>query len=172
MHSLRLLVLAAILATLGVSCSSGHGTSGGNTTTTGPATSTTVGQADVALVAALTRQIQYLTHGQYGPAWEQLHPAQQAVVPKALYVRCNAQTAIALVAQSIIVVRDLPDQIVVPGTNQRVDARSLTVAIKTPTGTQQATFHLILVGASWRFVLSLTGAGAAAYRRGACPPSG
>ena len=150
LRGLLLLVLVAVCA-----C----GSSKGGTATSGPA-------AD-----AVKTFINYLSKGQYGPAWDLLHPAQQAIVPRDLYVRC-AQAAFQGAAAEVKVIKVLevhPERIAIPGTNTEVASTAVQLRVELAAGghSQESTetFQAIQVGGAYRLTL----ADPEPYKNGQCP---
>lgn len=111
---------------------------------------------------AIVRQLELLSGGDTGALWDELHPAQQAIVPRDLYVRC----APAIELTDIKAIRERTETAFqIPGTSERVDAVAVTVEF-TVAGTKQTeTFHEVEVDGKWRWLLSEP----EPFSRGECP---
>ena len=120
---------------------------------------------------AARRQVWYLFHDQAGLAWDELHPAEQAVIPKSAFLQCIARTS-SLLAPSLseIAVASTSDAFVtVPRiTDGTVAATNVTLTISnvgmaTPMTQTRAE---VRVGNTWRWLLDADFTDA--YRRGEC----
>lgn len=141
------LAFAALAAlSVGVACGGGNG-NGGETAS-----------------EAIVRHLRLLSDGDAGALWDELHPAQQAIVPRDLYIRCAEQQSIEL--SNIRALRERPEpSLSIDGTNLTVPATAVTVEF-TFAGTKQTeTFHEVDVDGRWRWVLS----DPEPYVRGECP---
>ena len=113
---------------------------------------------------AIVRQLQLLSDGDAGALWDELHPAQQAFVPRDLYIRCADEQSIELSDIKALRERAEPS-LAIAGTNLTVPATAVTVEF-TFAGTKQTeTFHEVDVDGRWRWVLS----DPEPYVRGECP---
>lgn len=144
-------------------------TRGGNTKTTTKASNPVAANS---AQAALGRLFDQLTKAQFAAAWDDLHPAQQAFIPRDLYVRCTQQrsgdTHIVGARQAgVYSVRTG-----VPGTTLRAQPSTAITARVTyrqgtqPPQTRTATFYEFLVSGRWRWIAT---GDVDAYKRGACP---
>ena len=113
----------------------------------------------------------YLSDGQTGRAYDLMHPAQQAIVPKALYMKCAGDDLAGIEISDIKVKETFTEKVDVPGTDlTNVDSVAATITFKGQQGNldpEEATetFHAFLVDGQWRWTLS----DAAAYAGGECP---
>lgn len=113
---------------------------------------------------AIVRQLKLLSDGDAGALWDELHPAQQAIVPRDLYIRCADEQSIELSDIKALRERAEPS-LAIAGTNLTVPATAVTVEF-TFAGTKQTeTFHEVDVDGRWRWVLS----DPEPYVRGECP---
>lgn len=107
----------------------------------------------------------------YGALWSELEPAQRAVVPRGVYVRCESLTAVPgrLVSIRVLSVRAQP--VVVPGLVRAV--ASIAVRIRTVVAvgsgrvTVTHTIHAVRAGGRWAWFLA--GPNYRAYAAGSCP---
>ena len=96
----------------------------------------------------------------YADAWQTLHPAQQRVVSKRDYVRCELQTKIVGHLDSLTLVRAFDDFVLVAGGGVRpVKSKVATFRLRlSEPGVGVITFthsvHAIAVGGHWRWILT------------------
>lgn len=124
-----------------------------------------VSRADLAgAAAAMKQQFTMLSEGQLGLEWNQLHPAQQALIPKAHYVECGSTTAGH--AFTGFKVKDAYWEVAtIPGTDVTARTLALTVTYSLDGVEATSTFHEIKVGRRWRWAV----ASPAAFAGGDCP---
>lgn len=117
---------------------------------------------------AFKRQLGFLEKGQSGRAYDEIHPAQQAIIPRDLYMKCVSEGG-AFAIDKLKVIETYPEAVRIPGTMVDVDSTAVTVEYTMRRGTQTATFtttsHEILVDGKWRFSAS----GGDEYKAGRCP---
>ena len=117
------------------------------------------------------RQIELTSQGQFDEVWELLHPAQQAVVPRQLYIDCGRQ--LAREGASTV------DRIEMRGTDE--DERNVPWVGETDVQVVNATIYrgedpspvavvLVKSGDEWRWVIGEDQVSALeAFQRGECP---
>ena len=103
------------------------------------------------------------SRGQSGRLWDELHPADQAVVSKAVFVRCEGNEGFGLRKMKVLDTYD--DPTFVAGTPH--DAKAVTLRVTSDDGVTTATMHAISVDGKWRWTLQP--ADYAAYKKGKCP---
>lgn len=107
---------------------------------------------------ALERQIGYLSDGQYGRLYDELHPAQQKLIDEDAFVRCYDEVAGGVSITGFDVKDTYPEKVRIPGTTLKADSVAVTVAIKAKIGEAPGedtrTFHEFDVDGDWRFTLS------------------
>ena len=112
---------------------------------------------DTPEVAAVRQQLALISDGQYAGHWAELHPEQQAIIPKADYVTC-AQKRYGGVKVSVKKVTDDFDaDITIPGTDVNAASKAVTVELRVDgatKGTATVTYHEILVDGTWRWTTS------------------
>jgi hypothetical protein len=141
-------VLVAVAATLAAGCGAGSAGSGGS------------GQSASDFVRQVTSEF---SRGQAGRLWDELHPAEQAVVTKARFVDCQKNEGFRLLKFKVL--ETYAEKIDVAG--RSVPSTAVSVQVTSDDGVTTATLHAVRVNGTWRWVLQPSDL--AAYRRGACP---
>jgi hypothetical protein len=113
-----------------------------------------------------------IASNEYDRIWPSLHPAQQRVATRGLYVRCEESDPVAGRLERIEVVRALNQRITVPGAGAGlVDSKAVTFRLKLTDGTGETTgvvtAHAVAVAGHWRWIL--TRSRFEVYRSGSCP---
>src|SRR5689334_22480424 len=103
------------------------------------------------------------SRGQSGRLWDELHPADQAVVSRADFVKCEGNEGFGL--RKMKVLDAYSDQTFVAGTAHA--ATAVTLRVTSDDGVTTATMHAILVDGKWRWTLQP--ADHTAYSKGKCP---
>jgi hypothetical protein len=109
-----------------------------------------------AFMKGVVRQI---VTNDYEHAWQSLHPAQQQLVPKDDYVRCELQSPIAGRLAWIKVVRVTNARFAVGGLAGRVAGKAVALRIKLVDDDSGAsvvvahTAHAVAVAGRWRWIL-------------------
>ena len=137
---------AALLAALAAGC--GGGASGQ--------------QSAASFVKQVTVQF---SRGQSGRLWDELLPADQAIVTRARFVACQQNEGWNL--KSIKVLETYDDPVDVNGKSE--PAKAVTVRV-TSDGVTTATMHAVSVNGTWRWILQPVDR--AAYKKGKCPSTG
>lgn len=127
----------------------------------------TVKSGESASDAAL-RQVGFIGKKQFGPEWDELIPAQQSLVPRALYISCASQANIPDI-KSMAVVGTYDEPIDVPGTSLHYPSTAVTVKLSLSQGIATSdttqTFHEIMMDGKWRWIVKSTDN----YAAGKCP---
>jgi hypothetical protein len=139
---------AALLTAFAAGCGGSGGTSGQ--------------QSAAGFVKEVTVQF---SRGQSGRLWDELLPADQAIVTRARFVACQQNEGWNL--KSIKVLETYDDPVDVGG--KSLPAKAVTVRV-TSDGVTTATMHAVSVNGSWRWVLQPVDR--AAYKSGKCPSTG
>lgn len=153
---MRWLLLTTLVMLLAVACGGGGGASGP--------------KEGEAAEDAMKRQFGYLDKGQLGKEWDELHPGQQASVPKEKFISCRSGRSIDI--SSLEVLETYEEPIDLPGVPEK-SSTAVTVKLKGNfglLGTEQETtdtFHEIMHDGAWRWVIPEEDV--KAYERGACP---
>jgi hypothetical protein len=122
-------------------------------------------------VAAYEQQFEYVRRGQWAREWDELHPLQQAFIPRDLFVRCSQHRFAVTNFLGVKVTQTARDRVVIDGTDQVADAIVITADVRTrverlAADTFTGTYDEVLVGGRWRWTVK---GEADAYKRGACP---
>lgn len=117
---------------------------------------------------AVKRQLGQVDKGQFGPEWDELHPAQQALVPRDLYIQCAHQAGLPQI-DKIKVTDTYDEEVIIPGTGLKAPSTAVSVTYTLHQGAQsldsKATFHEFAVNGKWRWMLS----DIESYKAGKCP---
>jgi hypothetical protein len=113
----------------------------------------------------------------YERVWPTLHPAQQRVATRDLYVRCELLSPVPGHLDRIRVLRSVDEQIAIAGAGGGlVDSKAVTFELKLSEPATAAsvvvtkTVHAVAVRGRWRWILSPSRF--ASYRSGSCPGTG
>ena len=108
-----------------------------------------------------------LYNGRFGQAYEDLHPAHQALVSRALFIRCARETIRVGRLDSIETLDVFDDETRGLGLgNEPTKAVRIRLTL-TDGGSTTFVNHEVKVGERWRWVLN--SGGDRAYRAGRCP---
>jgi hypothetical protein len=122
--------------------------------------------------AFLKRLVDYGFKGQWGRAWDLLHPGQRRYVDREKFVECSADAFASAELVSVKTVEIYDDALDLRGVPQK-SSKAVTLKITVRSGDQQETanqtLHAVPVGNRWAWVLSESDA--AAYKSGSCPES-
>jgi hypothetical protein len=149
---------AALLA--GVAAFAAGCGGGGGSGTTGAASGK---QSASDFVKQVTVQF---SRGQSGRLWDELLPADQAVVTRARFVACQQNEGWNL--KSIKVLETYADPVDVDG--KSLPAKAVSVRVTSEDGVTTATMHAVSVNGTWRWILQPVDR--AAYKSGKCPNTG
>jgi hypothetical protein len=105
--------------------------------------------------------------GDYGGAWDRLHPRHQRFVTREEYDECRRGIDVQGTIDSVVVldVQDAP--LTVYGLPPRTPAKAVEVRVVTDESEYTAEYHVVLVGDEWRWVL--TDRAARGFERTECP---
>jgi hypothetical protein len=113
--------------------------------------------------AFVRRVTQEFSRGQAGRLWDELHPADQAVVTRSRFITCQSNEGFGL--RKFKVLETYSETIPVAGKN--AESTAVSVQVTSDDGITTATLHALPVGGAWRWVLQPSEY--AAYKRGVCP---
>jgi hypothetical protein len=117
--------------------------------------------------SAAVRKYEALYGGNFGRAWDELHPAHQRIVSRARFSQCARQTIAVGDLESIEVLDVFDDDIHVAGLRERM-AKAVRVRVSSFHGESfTVAEHEVKVGDRWRWILNSSAVDA--YRRGRCP---
>lgn len=148
---MRRLLLTVVVTLVLFGCSNDSSSEGSAGTTTSTAAGIDLDGAEV----ALRDQFKRLANGQYGPLWDSLHPAQQALIARSDFINCYRRQATSFKLSSLEIKSRYTEVAKVPGTDSEVETVALTASYETRAGaTDTATFHEVDVNGSWRWAMS------------------
>jgi hypothetical protein len=104
--------------------------------------------------AAIKRVVEEEYVGEYGPSWDDLHPRHQRFVSREEYEECRRGIDVTGTLESVLIldVHDAP--LSVYGLPSRTPAKAVEVRVTTDETEFTATYHVVLVGDRWRWVLN------------------
>jgi hypothetical protein len=117
--------------------------------------------------------VSHIADNDYDGVWPSLHPAQQRVATRRVYVSCEALTPIPGHLDWVRLVRAKDERITVPGDRGVVTSKAVTFRVKLsePVLDQSVivtqTVHAVAVDGKWRWILSPKRFGI--YRSRSCP---
>jgi hypothetical protein len=103
------------------------------------------------------------SRGQTGRLWDELYPAEQAVVTRTRFIQCERNEGFGL--RKVKLLDSYEETIDVAGARTRSTA--VSVRVTSDDGITTATLHAVLVDGKWRWILQP--ADFAVYKRGGCP---
>jgi hypothetical protein len=117
--------------------------------------------------SAVKRVLEQEYFGDYGGAWDTLHPDHQRLVTRQEYETCRRGIDVQGTIDSVVVldVRDRP--LSVYGLSPRTPAKQVEVRVVTDETDFTSTYHVVNVEDSWRWVLS--DEAARGFERTDCP---
>jgi hypothetical protein len=117
--------------------------------------------------AAVKRVLELEYFGDYGGAWDTLHPDHQRLVTRQEYHDCRRGIDVQGTIDSVVVldVRDRP--LSVYGLAPRTPAKQVEVRVVTDETQYTSTYHVVSVQDSWRWVLN--DEAARGFERTDCP---
>jgi hypothetical protein len=173
MRSLLLTGVFAIGITMGLTACGGSNEVVTVTQTVTGATATEPSEASPEESAGVftKRHLEYEIAGQFGRAWDELHPVHQKLLTRSQYDSCSRREPPFAGNETIEVKETYDDPIDVPGIPQH-ESKAITVEVREPfeggsATKQKATVHAVNVAGGWRWILSEDAADS--YRRGECP---
>jgi hypothetical protein len=140
-------VAIVLLATAACGSSGGSAGSGGT-------------ESAKAFVQRITTEF---SRGQSGRLWDELAPADQAIVSRARYTACQGNEGFVL--KQVKVLDSYSEPVEVDGASEHSDA--VTLQVTSDTGVTTATIHAVPIGGHWHWILS--SADRAAFHSGKCP---
>lgn len=117
--------------------------------------------------AAVKTVLEMEYFGHYADAWDLLHPRHQRLVTREEYEECRRGIDVRGTIDSVVIldVQDAP--LTVYGLPPRTPAKRVKVRVVTDESEYTATYHVVLVGNEWRWVLS--DKAARGFKRTDCP---
>jgi hypothetical protein len=105
--------------------------------------------------------------GNYGTAWDSLHPRHQRFVTRPEYEECRRGIDVQGTIGSVLVLSVRDTTLNVYGLPPNTPAKAVRVRVTTDETEYTATYHVVKVGDEWRWVLS--DQAARGFARGPCP---
>ncbi|HEY8192403.1 MAG TPA: hypothetical protein VIF36_00620 [Gaiellaceae bacterium] len=117
--------------------------------------------------AAVKTVLEFEYFGDYGAAWDRLHPRHQRLVTRKAYDDCRRGIDVRGTIESVVIL-DVEDTLLtVYGLPPRTPAKRVKVHVVTDETEYTATYHVVKVGNDWRWVLS--DEAARGFKRTDCP---
>ena len=105
--------------------------------------------------------------GDYGGAWDRLHPRHQRLVTREEYDECRRGIDVQGTIESVVVLDVEDSPLTVYGLPPNTPAKQVRVRVVTDENEYTAEYHVVRVGDEWRWVL--TDRAARGFERTDCP---
>ena len=105
--------------------------------------------------------------GDYGGAWDRLHPRHQRLVTREEYDECRRGIDLRGTLESVVVLDVGESPLIVYGLPPNTPAKKVQVRVVTDESEYTADYHVVPVGDEWRWVL--TDRAARGFERTDCP---
>ena len=105
--------------------------------------------------------------GDYGGAWDSLHPRHQRLVTRQEYEECRRGIDVQGTIEQVVVLDVLDEALTVFGLSPRTPSKRVEVRVVTDENEFTAGYHVVRVGDQWRWVL--TDRAARGFNRTDCP---
>ncbi len=103
------------------------------------------------------------SRGQSGRLWDELHPADQALVTRSRFVQCQQNDGFNLKTFKVLETYNEPFDVA----GKTTPSTAVSIRATSEDGETTATMHAVSVNGTWRWILQP--ADAAAYGKGRCP---
>ena len=117
--------------------------------------------------AAVKTLLEQEYFGDYGGAWDRLHPRHQRFVTREEYDECRRGIDVQGTIESVVVLDVEDSQLNVHGLPPNTPAKQVRVRVVTDENEYTADYHVVRVGDEWRWVL--TDRAARGFERTDCP---
>ena len=117
--------------------------------------------------AAVKQVIEDEYVGDYGTAWDNLHPRHQRLVTREEYEDCRRGIDVSGTIESVLILDVDSAPLTVYGLRPRTPSKAVKVRVTTDESEYTSTYHVVRVGNGWRWVL--TDHAARGFARGPCP---
>jgi hypothetical protein len=117
--------------------------------------------------AAVKTLLEQEYFGDYGGAWDRLHPRHQRLVTREEYDECRRGIDLRGTLESVVVLDVGESPLIVYGLPPNTPAKKVQVRVVTDESEYTADYHVVLVGDEWRWVL--TDRAARGFERTDCP---
>jgi hypothetical protein len=152
-----LIILAAFIMALAACGGSGDDEVSATSSSENQPQETTVPQEpEESPDAFMKRLLEYGFNGQFGRAWDELHPGQQAIVSRKKFQECAVEDFPSAPLKSIKTVEISDDPVDLPGILQKTSKAvtlKVTVGQGSTTDSDTLTLHAILLDGRWVWVL-------------------
>ena len=117
--------------------------------------------------AAVKTSLEKEYFGDYGGAWDRLHPRHQRLVTREEYDECRRGIDVQGTIESVVVLDVEDSPLTVYGLPPNTPAKEVQVRVVTDESEYTADYHVVRVGDEWRWVL--TDRAARGFERTDCP---
>ena len=117
--------------------------------------------------AAIKTLLEKEYFGDYGGAWDRLHPRHQRLVTREEYEECRRGIDVQGTLESVVVLDVEDSPLTVYGLPPNTPAKQVQVRVVTDESEYTADYHVVRVGDEWRWVL--TDRAARGFKRTDCP---
>jgi hypothetical protein len=117
--------------------------------------------------AAVKTLLEQEYFGDYGGAWDRLHPRHQRLVTREEYDECRRGIDVQGTIESVVVLDVEDSPLTVYGLPPSTPAKQVEVRVVTDENEYTAAYHVVRVGDEWRWVL--TDRAARGFERTDCP---
>ncbi|HET7854955.1 MAG TPA: hypothetical protein VFL41_00710 [Gaiellaceae bacterium] len=117
--------------------------------------------------AAVKTLLEQEYFGDYGGAWDRLHPRHQRLVTRQEYEECRRGIDVQGAIESVVVLDVSDTRLTVYGLPPRTPAKLVEVRVVTDETQYTAGYHVVKVDEQWRWVL--TDRAARGFSRSDCP---
>ena len=117
--------------------------------------------------AAVKTLLEQEYFGDYGGAWDRLHPRHQRLVTREEYDECRSGIDVQGTLESVLVLDVEDSPLTVYGLPPNTPAKQVQVRVVTDENEYTAAYHVVRVGDEWRWVL--TDRAARGFERTDCP---
>jgi hypothetical protein len=120
---------------------------------------------DAGVAVKTVLELEYF--GNYGGAWDLLHPRHQRLVTRKEYEDCRRGIDVKGTIDSVVVLDVKDSPLTVYGLRPQTPSKLVKVRVATDETEYTASYHVVRVGDEWRWVLS--DKAARGFKRSACP---
>jgi hypothetical protein len=92
--------------------------------------------------------------GDYGTAWDRLHPRHQRLVTREEYDECRRGIDVAGTLETVLILDVRDEPLTVYGLRPRTPSKEVDVRVTTDENEYTASYHVVHVDDDWRWVLS------------------
>ena len=116
---------------------------------------------------AIRPYLHAIQEGQYGRAWDMLHPAHQAVVTRSEFDNCLRESGLSVPAKFGLHVDVVSDETIDVAGLGSTPTKAVTWTLSSGEEFETMTSHLVESDGTWRWIL--TDGDYEAYQKGECP---